>query len=144
MGWVEPDPTTWAGLLQWTSPLFTSNVNSGEANATNKEGGGGGEGRRLTCGGVEAVLMEATTLLSRWHCYWLAMILLLLPLPPLFFSSFVFSFFFFPFLLLFSLFSSLHSSLISSPLSFCSLSSLIVSLSVFFFSFPFPCFYRQK
>jgi len=52
MGWAEPGPTTWVGLALPAHyngpPLFTCNVNSGEANTEGEEGGRGGEGRRLT------------------------------------------------------------------------------------------------
>ena len=36
-------------------------------NAKAKDEGGGGEGRKLTCGGVEAVLMVEAALLSQWR-----------------------------------------------------------------------------
>jgi hypothetical protein len=52
--------TVGISTVQW-------NVNSGEENAEEEDECGGGEARRLTCGGIEAVLMAAATLLSRWR-----------------------------------------------------------------------------
>ena len=110
LGRTWPNYVCWAGAaspLQWTSPLFTCNVNSGEANAEGEEGGGGGEGRRLTCGGVEAVLLEATGS-SAGGSWWLA-VLFFFSLSPLFFVLFSASFFFFFFRPSPSLFSSFSS-----------------------------------
>jgi len=169
--WIGSDPAHHFGLgrrcqpiKQWASPLFTCSVNSGEEDAEEEEGGGEGEGRRLTYGGSRCCWQR-----WRWTdttaggsggagddgshrffpCFFLFVFLLFFFFFYFFFLSWFSPFYpfsaplfflsiplFFPFLFLFS-FSS------SSVFSFLSLSQFFC---LFFFSslLSLPCIYRQK
>jgi len=123
-------------IKQWASPLFTCNVNSGEADAEEEEE----EGEREE--GWPAVPHSAvggdgggrTRLLAVAGAWWRTMLHLLLPLSP----SSVF------FLICFSPSFSFLFSLLCSVFFFFFSFSLPPFFLVFLFSCALPCIYRKN